>query len=92
MDGGTPWTSGTSRASTARVRGSIPARTVPSGAMNPLRPLTEAITTVRPVSRARSRLIANCCSIWPVWMKNAFEVCTVSSSAPPRTCSLIASS
>ena len=40
-----------------------------------------------PVSIARSRVIANCCSIWWVKMKLALLVCTTSICAPARTVS-----
>ena len=58
----------------------------------PLIPLVDATTTVRPVSRARSRVIANCCSSWAVPVKDALLVCTVTSSAPLRTCAVTESS
>ena len=58
---------------------------MPSGAITPEMPFVEATTSQRPVSIARSRVIANCWSIWSVWMKVALLVCTVSSSAPLRT-------
>ena len=60
-------------------------RPSPSGAMTPETPLVAATTTYRPVSMARSRLIANCWSIWAVWMNVALLVCTASSWAPCAT-------
>ena len=52
-------------------RGARPARaaaTAPSGPTTPETPLVATTTTLRPVSTARSRAIANCCSTWPVPM------------------------
>ena len=51
---------------TAVVRCGARSTTEPSGAITPEIPLVDATTTYRPVSTARTRDIANCCSIWPV--------------------------
>ena len=45
-------------------------------------PFVAATTSQRPVSIARSRVMANCWSIWSVKMKLALLVWTVISSAP----------
>ena len=78
--------SATRSTSTSRVR--TPAavqHACPSGAITPETPFVAATTTYRPVSMARSRVIANCWSIWSVWMNVALLVCTVSSCAPRRS-------
>ena len=71
--------------STEVVRGSATAATEPSGRITPEMPLVEATASQRPVSIARSRVIANCWSIWSVKMKLALLVCTASMSAPRST-------
>ena len=77
---------------TARVRLSAVAMTWPSGAISPETPLVVATATQRPVSIARSRVIANCWSVWSVWMKVAWLLCTTRSSAPLRSWALRPSS
>ena len=83
---GVSWLVSPSRStSTARVRLSAVAMTWPSGAMSPETPFVVATATHRPVSIARSRVIANCWSVWSVWMNVAWLLCTTSSSAPLRS-------
>lgn len=59
--------------------------TWPSGPMIAETPLVEATAMLRPSSRARARVISNCCSGWEVPKNVALLVCTVTISAPPRT-------
>ena len=66
----------------AWVRTGTEVTTEPSGAITPVMPLMAATTTYRWVSIARSRLIANCWSIWAVWMNIALLVWTTTSWPP----------
>ena len=77
---------------TSWVRGSETSTTSPSGAMTPVTPFVDATAVQRPVSIARSRVMANCWSIWSVRMNVALLVCTTSSSAPRETWALMPSS
>ncbi len=76
-----------SASSTAVVRGFARVMRLPSAAITPDMPLTDAIASGRPNSMARAREISNCCSIWAVWMNIALLVCTTAISAPWVTCS-----
>lgn len=53
--------------------------------MTPLTPFVEATTTARPVSAARARVMANCCSGWSVPTKVALLVWTTTTCAPLPT-------